>query len=747
MYGPTETTCGATIKRLHPSQPVTIGSPNPSTRTYILGSRGNLLPPGIVGEIYIAGVQVSEGYVGRPTETAKAFVVDTICPGLGGRMYKTGDRGYWNGCGEIVCLGRKDRQVKLRGFRVDLDDLEVRILRAVPNATAVAVVQKQDFIVVVVQPGFLDTSTFLSKLTDVLPAFALPRCVTAVDQLPLTAAGKVDYAAIARLNHPPRTPIVQSFESPALNSMITLWRDILDLTPDVHISSDSNFIDLGGNSIQQMLLASRLATVLRRPVPLSLLAQYSTLGHLVRGLEALDSHVSWGGPLPDLDDRELSPIEKDWWRKYEAGLGCSAFNVNFASRLGEEVDLFKLTSAWNTVLARHRILSCRYTPRRRSGVSRTFSELPPRVERVNHIDIWQEINRSMDLRHGDLISVCISRSYMVIRISHIICDLTTLRILLREVSLVHHGSCLSQIKKTYTESVVMKDIAPPCNLDFWSEYLANVPREQYAFSNPQDRPSYGGTSEVCKITAKLFHEITAFTVKEKVTFHQMSLAAVAMALHHGADPHDIVLGAPYLNRKHDDDLDTVGLFLEPLPIRIRHPAALGSGGDVNTNSSVSQPNSFIHEVRVSSQAALAHAVPWNQLLDHLHITPDIPDHPLFSVMVTFHDDRYQNVPTVPGCKTLYAWSEGAKFKLMTEFLAVSEDTLLLRVEYDPKCYSKKKIELLQRLIVTALSLLILGMNYDEIKSQMREAAGGQRGDDYLEKTPVQGFFGMVLDEI
>ncbi|CAD6577320.1 MAG: hypothetical protein ASARMPRED_008215 [Alectoria sarmentosa] len=751
MYGPTEATCGATIKRLRPEQPVTIGIPNPSMRIYILDTRQSLIPPGVIGEIYLAGIQISEGYVGRPMETAKYFMPDWICRQSSKPMYKTGDYGYWNPDGELVCLGRKDRQIKLRGFRIDLNDLEIRMLKAVPNAKALALIKLKDSLVAMVQPSSLDVPAFRSKVARLLPVHALPRHIVAVDEFPLTRIGKVDYAAMANTEYPIKTPSEGPFRCPALKVMVAIWREVLNLAPDVPIGSESNFIDLGGNSIQQMLLSNKLTARYGGPVSMRMILEYPILNDLAKEVKALHSCKLVAGPNRVRHEHELSPIEKDWWDKYESGLGSSAFNVNFVSKIGKDVDLPKLTLAWNTILARHRILSCRYTSYRRSGVRRVFSEHPPRVEHVRYIDIWQEINRPFDLRLSNLITVSISADCIVVRISHIICDLTTLRTLLHEVGSVYDGSCIAEINRTFTESMAVDNTLPPRSLDFWSEYLANAPSEQYAISRLQHRASYGGASEICKISVDLFHDLIEYTAKEKVTFHQISLAAIAMALQHGSGPHDIVLGAPYLNRRFDEDMKTIGLFLEPLPIRIRYPfVTIDSGGDGSDNSNAeSKPlhESFIHSVRASSQAALSHAIPWTELLGYLQIASDFPEHPLFSVMVTFHDDRQENKSPLPGCKKLYTWSEGAKFSLMTEFLAVSEDTFLLRVEYDSACFRKKDVEMLQELVVAALRNLITGASYDEMKERMREVRDGKKVCENIERRQASEFFGVEMDKL
>ncbi|KAK8157442.1 hypothetical protein IWX90DRAFT_442565 [Phyllosticta citrichinensis] len=205
MYGPTEGTCGATITQLQPGRAVTIGRPNPTSRVYILSRRGcssrcRLLPPGAIGEICLAGVQISRGYVGASmaSETAARFVADdTGCGPPGEMLYRTGDRGYWDDNGEVVCLGRDDRQIKLRGFRLDLDDLEARVLRALPTIRAVALTRAGDALVAMVQPAALDVDTVRAAIKQKLPRQAVPSAIACVDEFPMTRAGKVDLKAIA----------------------------------------------------------------------------------------------------------------------------------------------------------------------------------------------------------------------------------------------------------------------------------------------------------------------------------------------------------------------------------------------------------------------------------------------------------------------------------------------------------------------------------------------------------------------
>ncbi|RAL63968.1 hypothetical protein DID88_003156 [Monilinia fructigena] len=171
----------------------------PLVYTFSRPKSQQLLPPGVIGEIYLAGVQVARGYIGMPQMSAERFLPDSICNRQGEMMYRTGDRGYFNRAGEVECLGRNDRQIKLRGFRLDLNDLEIRVAEAIPECSGIAICQKGDYLVAMVQPETLNISKVRAKVTKVLPVHAVPRIFMAVEKFPMTPAGKLDYKAITNM--------------------------------------------------------------------------------------------------------------------------------------------------------------------------------------------------------------------------------------------------------------------------------------------------------------------------------------------------------------------------------------------------------------------------------------------------------------------------------------------------------------------------------------------------------------------
>ena len=663
-------------------------------------------------------------------------------------MYKTGDRGYWNSEGKVVCIGRNDRQIKLRGFRLDLNDLEIRITQVVSSLTAVAIARKDDYLVAMIQPSTLDVADVRSTIAKVLQTHAMPRVMAAVDKFPMTPIGKVDYKEVSNSVNLVTKLAPKQYNTSSEKMLIAAWREALQLGAEVVIDSDSNFDDLGGHSLAQMLLASRLTKLFACRIPFSMIAASLTLGNLAQaidGLKGQENSAATAHRDPVLGERAVSPMEREWWLKYQLKAGSSAFNVSFVCALDRsEVDIERLTIAWNTVMARHRILSCRFVLDHRVGLRRVYSDCIPQVHRADSVDVVEEINRPFKLHRSDPIRVTIAADRLIVVISHIICDLTALQILLREVQMVYNGERLQSITQTYMETTVWHPTASRQNLDFWSRRLESAPACSYGLPNISDRVTYQGSSHLCRVPTNVYKCLRQFATARKVTLHQVSLAAVALALQAtGNDDIDIVLGGPYFNRPTASDLETVGLFLEPIPFRIQY----------SPPSEAASCTSYLRTVQDSSRSSLSHAVPWNQLLEHLQVEPSFPNHPLLETMVTFHADPNALPMSLPGVQPLFTWTQGAKFKLLVEFCAVSDQTLLLRLEYDTDIFSIAHIRRIREMVLEALRVLMEEVSFAEARTRLRRveeevmASDGDHGDATGGEMAMGMAFGARLSDL
>ncbi|KAI2921083.1 hypothetical protein CBS147352_3817 [Aspergillus niger] len=745
MYGPTEATCGATIQRLLPGQPVTIGGPNATTRIYILGQNGQLLPPGVIGEIYCAGVQVANGYIGRPELNAERFLSDNIVARPGEKMYRTGDRGYFNRLGQVECLGRNDRQIKLRGYRTDLNDLEIRVANAIPESTAVAICPKDDYLVAMIQPETLTVTDVRQRMSQVLPVHAMPRRIMVVDKFPMTPAGKLDYKEIANqctvVAHPAAK---RTLSSKTEHSLAELWKDLLSLGADSEaLTPESNFVELGGHSVMQLRLASKVSQAFGVKVPVPRIIQAANLSELAQTVDGLVAQISSPDvpTIKPLGRNRVSPIEREWLEKYRLQLGTSAFNVTFACKIDStKVDSEHLIACWNAVLARHDIFRSRsHLDYRGKGPRRTYARYCPQVMRVHGFNLWREANRPFHPDRQHPIRVIVSKSMMLVAMSHLIADLTTLQVILGEVVRLYRGDGLGPVKRNYHETTQWSSQATANEREWWVQYLGNTTIQRdglYSIPNLTHRSSYGGQTHLVRLNQSLATQAIQYTETNSVTLHQLALASVALALQAHRDDTDLVLGGPYFNRG-QDDLDTVGLFLEPIPIRIQFSAS--------RDPTAASTKSFVRAVQRSSQSAIAHAIPWNQLLEAVGAAEmaDFPNHPLLDVMVTFHDDRTSPKLPVEGLDPLVTYTKGSKFALLVEFSAISDRTILMRLEHDTECISKETIQGVEKLILEALGMIVSGQGYSAIKEKMRGMVGS--ADRQTQKT--ERCFGKRLTEL
>ncbi|WEP00541.1 amino acid adenylation domain-containing protein (plasmid) [Streptomyces sp. FXJ1.172] len=265
-YGPTENTTFSTthavrVEDTEHTAGIPVGRPVPGTRTYVLDRHLNLCPPGVKGELYVAGSGLARAYLNRPGLTAEKFIADPYSRD-GGRMYRTGDVVRWGHHGQLEFLGRTDRQVKIRGFRVEPEEVESSLASLAPVQQAVVAVQEDSagsrvliaYVVPVPGPDIRE-EVIRKELAGVLPAYMLPARILILDEMPLTANGKVDRNALPSADFKDLTPSGEP-RNPREEILCQLFAEVLDIPrPGIHDS----FFELGGHS----LLVARLLTVIR----------------------------------------------------------------------------------------------------------------------------------------------------------------------------------------------------------------------------------------------------------------------------------------------------------------------------------------------------------------------------------------------------------------------------------------------------------------------------------------------------
>jgi natural product biosynthesis luciferase-like monooxygenase protein/amino acid adenylation domain-containing protein/thioester reductase-like protein len=292
MYGPTETTIWSTIEHLDPTAgPVSIGRPIANTQVFVLDAQLQPVPPGVTGELYIGGAGVARGYYQSPDLTAQKFIADPFSGEPGARLYRTGDLARYLADGRLECLGRSDHQVKIRGHRVELTEIE-KVLEQHEGVSEAAVLVREDFTsdkrlvaFFVPRSGFEpDTTDLREHLEAHLPLYMVPNAFVMLDNFPLTPSGKVDRRAL-KLSETEALPSQREFVPPTTEmekALAEVWSQVLGVEK---IGIHDNFFELGGHSMSaiQAALKLRQAGVTGSPQELF---RYQTIASLAEKLEA-----------------------------------------------------------------------------------------------------------------------------------------------------------------------------------------------------------------------------------------------------------------------------------------------------------------------------------------------------------------------------------------------------------------------------------------------------------------------------
>ncbi|WP_188547718.1 non-ribosomal peptide synthetase [Rhodococcoides trifolii] len=320
-YGPTETTIMATCStRLHPGDPATIGAPTLGLDAMVLDSRLRLVPNGVVGELYLAGSALAEGYVSRPGSTAERFVPNVLGePGT--RMYRTGDLVRWNDSGDtgslgfpmsLEFLGRADTQIKIRGHRVELAEVEAALLRH-PGVHQVTVTGRYSaggapaLAAYIVGPA--SPSEVRELVGRTLPPYMIPAAITTVKALPLTVSGKVDTASL-----PSPTFGGASYRAPSTPTehvVAAVMGRVLFDDDTTRVGADDNFFELGGHSLAAVRVMDSLREALGRPIPVIWLFAEPTPAALAARIDAGDNSAvdsALAVLLPIRPSGELPPL-------------------------------------------------------------------------------------------------------------------------------------------------------------------------------------------------------------------------------------------------------------------------------------------------------------------------------------------------------------------------------------------------------------------------------------------------------
>lgn len=617
-YGPTETTVWCSVLGIEPGDPmppITIGMPMPNGRMYILDPRGEVMPVGVPGEIYVGGAGVTPGYLRRPELTSATFMHDpfTTDP-VHNRMYRTGERGRWMPNGEIQFLGRLDHQVKVSGYRVELGEIEAALTRdaRVQNAVVLAVGPKtQKRLVGFVEVGELATpdadhravnaDELRQMLRRVLPEYMVPASITVMARFALNVNGKVDRHAL-----PIPEPGAASGEyvAPADAIEETIATIMADLLGIERMGAKDDFFSMGGSSLVAMRLMARLSRAFDLRLTWAMLFEASTVSALavrVRQLAAGSSGISARSEtIPKFagDAAPLSFAQELLWLLDRSTPGLNAYNVPMAFRLTQAVDVPALQTALGKLVARHAPLRSTFNAERDGSVSQRASAVPTipvaqtdlRSVPANIRDaefttrLREAIRAPFDITRDVLMRATVFRldehSFCLLLVSHhIVFDEFSSHVVVRELGAFYAEAVLGTqanlpaLTTTYADYAAwQRDSAERGalvqQLAYWRERLRDLPMlDLPTIGSRPAVPRFEGARRRFTLSSELLERFQALSVTHDVTLYMALLATLKTLLHRYSGQDDIVVGAPITTRSREEFEGLVGFFPNVLVLR------------------------------------------------------------------------------------------------------------------------------------------------------------------------------------
>lgn len=738
MYGPTETTIWSICERLlNASSPITIGRPIANTIILVLDVSMRPVPVGVVGELYIGGQGLADGYHERAELTAERFVADPVRPG--DRLYRTGDLARIRNDGRLELLGRIDRQVKLRGFRIELGEIEA-VLGDLAGISAAAVVLSNERLVAYVVPVAtpLDADALRVALRDHLPDYMLPSLFVALESLPLTPNGKVDRrqlpapdpVSIASIN----TASVRDIPNGPLEAALAgLFADVLGL-PGVGVND--NFFTVGGHSLLATQLVARIRDVLAVELPLRALFDEPTVAGLTGLLESDDTNrcaLEFTGRAGQLVARDshlrtqapASLMQQRLWFLDQLEPGSSAYNLAWCQRLVGEVDRNALTAAVQALVARHEILRTTFSadggvPRQLIAaellVDVEYTTLSATSEDELKVRLSGLAKKPFALDVGPLMCVHIvttgaHEQVLLVVIHHIIADGWSMSVLFGELSTAYNALRRGELPSWAPLAVQYADYAVwqhdrltgaelARQIDYWRKQLEGVPP---LLELPTDRPrpavqSHRGASLSRSLTAELADALTGLARQEDSTLFMVLAAIFALVLGRYAGTRDVVIGTPIAGRGRTELEGLIGFFINTLVLRTRF--------DGNPTF-----RELLVRVRKTALDAYAHQdLPFEKLVDELRPERNTGRTPIFQVMFNLHNEPVQATDFDALDATPMGIDRGlAKFDLtvsISELLHSDVGGLFAHFEYNSDLFAEATISELTDYYVLLLETFV-----------------------------------------
>jgi amino acid adenylation domain-containing protein len=659
-YGPTETTVCATYFKIETAQQIIpIGFPISNSSLYVLDDQKQAVSVGITGNIFISGAGVSRGYLNDKVLTDEKFVPNPFVEGS--KMYDTGDRGHWLEDGSIIFSGRKDNQISLRGFRIELDEIERAVFNFSISITDVVIDLQEigndkSLVAYFVSSEVINKSDLNRFLKENLVYFMVPSFYKELKSVPLTLNGKIDHKSLPAVSE--LDLLKQEYVAPRNeqeNTIIEIWKEVLGLE---QIGVYDNFFELGGHSLKITQLVSRYQKSFSVQLTIKdLFSNTTPLSHselIEKGSESsIERKIV---PVAESEDYPVSYSQHRMWILSQLEGGSRAYHMPTLMRLKGNLDVNKFVQSIENVIDKHESLRTVFHSNengelRQKVVTRKHLGFKVDVQDISDLEdqttvieefVTEKTETLFDLLNGPLLRVGIlnlnsDEFIFYYNMHHIISDGWSLDVLAQDVLSTYGASLKEEVLET-TLPLQYKDYASwqidqienevgVISKEYWSTQLSGkLPVLELA--NQKPRPavkSYNGNSIEFNFTKDLTSRLNSYCQREGGTLFIGLLAGLKGLLYRYTNQEDIIVGTPIAGRTILELENQIGLYVNTLALRTQF-----SGTD--------SFNDLFSRVKETTLEAYDHQLyPFDKLVSELDLARDLSRNPLFDVMLVMQN--------------------------------------------------------------------------------------------------------------
>jgi fengycin family lipopeptide synthetase D len=739
-YGPTEATVGCMIYKFDPEDifpAVPIGKPIDNTRIYLLDSDDQVCPPGITGEICIAGDGLARGYLNRPELTSEKFTTVAILPNE--RIYRSGDLGKWLSDGDMIFVGRKDEQLKINGYRIEPGEIKATLLRhkAIKQAVVIPFENKPGSKVLAayfVSDQPIDDSLLKTFLTGQLPFFMVPAYFIQVNAFTLTSNGKINKKALPKPNVVNNDAAIVLPENEMEAKLLEVWKDVLEIN---ETGITHNFFESGGHSLKALVLVSRIQKIFHTEVFLKDVFNNPTVKMLAHYLSnASRYHFASIAKIAKQANYPLSSAQKRIFVMSHFKGAETSYNMYAAFWVDGNLDISKLENSFQSLINRHESLRTSFSIVNDEPVQIVHDHIAFQLNNIksNEEDIEILIKKFIrkfeiaeaPLFRAQVVDVSAERHLIMFDMHHIIADGVSLDVFFNELWQIYNGHQFPELAIQYKDYAAWQQsffttgaIEP--QKQFWKkQFEGTLPQLDLPTDFP--RPlvqTFEGRNYQFDLDSYTVSRISAFISEKKVTLNMFMLAVYNILLSKYTSQEDIIVGTPVAGRTHADLEPVIGMFVNTLALR-------------NYPSAGKTFEQFLDDVKTNALSAYENQdYPFEELVESLQLKRDTSRNPLFDTMFLFMSPKHEQEEQVLKFTAYPLNVTVAKFDLTFETIQLPEKIKLL-VNYNTALFAAASIErlvvhftnIIDQVLESPAALLQQIVLPDQQELQLLKAFGG-----------------------